>query len=94
MYHKGSKEEEALMECYRRLYAASDPPGDFDEIVELGKEVDGRKVIPYDAYEIEERVCLDIIDDIVKEYNIPKHNINRFKNSVYLGCSPRFKSYE
>ena len=49
-----TKIDEALMECYRRLYKAATPSADFDELVKNATINDkGKKVIDFMAYELE-----------------------------------------
>jgi len=86
------KEEKAMIECYRRLFKESTPSGDFDKLVanaKLNKE--GRKVIPFMDYEIEENVMSNIIDDVADEFKIKENRRDAFRISIYLGCSPKTK---
>lgn len=89
---KQEKIDNAITECYRRLFKASTPQGDFDKLVEEA-EIDerGQKVIPFMDYEIEEDVMDNIVEDIIEEYNVPKYLKDRFKTTIYLGCSPKTK---
>ena len=87
------KEEEAILECYRRLYKQSTPSADFNLLME-NAEIDeqGQKVIDYMSYEIDESVFNTIIDEVIKEYKIaPKYKKQAFKNTMCLGASPKFK---
>jgi len=85
------KLEEALHVCYERLYAASTPPADFNELVAnaVPDPITGRKTIPMDDYEISDADMDRIVKDVIKEYKIPKWM--GFSPAVYLGCSPRTK---
>jgi hypothetical protein len=88
-----NKEQEALLECYRRLYKDSTPSADFDKLMEAAPEdEDGRKVIDFMAYEIEEKEFHSIVEDVISEYKIkPKYRAQAFRNAIYLGASPKFK---
>ena len=87
-----AKEEEAMMECYRKLYKASTPPVDFDELLKNATiNENGQKVIDYNAHEICEYEFFEIMRDIIKQYKIKKHRQDLFKNTILLGCSPKFK---
>ena len=86
------KNDKALMECYIELYANSTPSADFMELVnnaEINER--GQKVIDYYAYEIEEDKFNAIVDSILKKYKYKSFLKRAFRNTVLLGCSPKFK---
>lgn len=86
-------EKQAILECYRRMFKASTPSGDFDELLARAEKNDiGEKVIPFMDYEIEENTFDNIIQDIFEEYNIKKQRQRFFKTAILLGCSPKFKN--
>lgn len=87
------KIEEALKECFRRLYKASTPSADFDELVENAEtDENGYKVIDFMAYEIEEEKMEQIISDVIKEYKLkPQYKARTFRTSILLGASPKTK---
>lgn len=87
------KIEEALKECYRRLYKASTPSADFDELFENAEtDENGYKVIDFMAYEIEEEKMEQIISDVIKEYKVkPQFKARLFRNTILLGASPKTK---
>lgn len=85
--------EKAVLHCFRELYAHATPPANFDKLMEEAPvNEEGKKVIDYDSYEIEEEIYNEIVNDSMKLYNI-KHKIlkNQFLFAVHLGASPRFK---
>lgn len=85
-------EKQAILECYRRMFKASTPSGDFDELLARAEKNDiGEKVIPFMDYEIEENIFNEILQNIIKEYKIKKYRQNSFQNTILLGCSPKFK---
>ena len=89
------QEEKAMWECYRRLFSQSTPSGDFDKLVENATINDrGQKEIPFMDYEIDESVCMEIIEKTLKDFKIKKYLHSRFKTTILLGCSPKFKVYE
>ena len=89
---KKDKINDVIMQIYRKLYAASTPPADFDLLVEESPlNEHGQKVIPYDQYEIDQKLFDDIIEEILTDTRIPKYMKNRIKTTVLLGCSPKFK---
>ena len=95
MVYVTTKEEEAMRECYRKLYKASTPPADFDELLKNASiDENGQKVIDYNAHEICEYEFSKIMSDVIKEYKIRTHKQDLFKNTILLGCSPKFKKTE
>lgn len=95
MIYVTAKEEEAMRECYRKLYKASTPSADFDELVNNASiDENGQKVIDFMAYEICEYEFSEIMSDVIKEYKIRSHRQDLFKNTILLGCSPKFKKTE
>lgn len=92
---KQTKDEKILFEMYRRAFAASTPPGNFDELLETSpKNEFGAVVIPYHDYECEQSVMSKIVDDVLKEYKVPKWRRKAFSFNFWLGCSPKTKPYE
>jgi len=86
------REEEAILECYRRLFKASTPSGDFDELVSNATLNErGEKDIPFMDYEIEEKVMSNIINDIGNELKIKGYKKRMFEITIHLGCSPKIK---
>ena len=95
MMYVTAKEEEAIRECYRKLYKASTPPADFDELMNNASiDENGEKVIDYNAHEICEYEFSEIMSDVIKQYKIRSHRQDLFKNTILLGCSPKFKKTE
>lgn len=85
--------DKELMHCYRQLFAHSTPAASFDELVENARvnEV-GQKQIDFMSYEIDESVADEIIEQTIKDFKIkPKYVQQQFRNTIYLGCSPKFK---
>ena len=89
------KLKEAVMECYIRLYKASVPSVDFNDLIKNAKiNEQGQKEIPYNDYLIDFDLETEIINGIIKEYKIGEFYANRFKATIYLGCSPKYKLKE
>ena len=88
---KGKNNDEEIMhELYRRAFAASTPPGDFDELMAKAETNEfGQKVIPYMDYECPHEVLEKILEDTLTEYKVPKHRVNAFSFNFWLGCSPK-----
>lgn len=85
--------DKELMHCYRQLFAHSTPAASFDELVENARVNQvGQKQIDFMAYEIDESVADEIIEQTIKDFKIkPKYVQQQFRNTIYLGCSPKFK---
>jgi hypothetical protein len=80
------------MEIYKRTYAVATPPADFNVLLANATlDEHNRKVIPYNDYELEEDVALQIINDVMKEFKVPKWKRQLFINTYRLGCSPKSK---
>ena len=77
------------MDCYRELFAKSEPPADFDELVANATINErGEKVIPFMNYEIDNDLLLEIIDKHSKRLRT-KWKRQRFIGTILLGCSPK-----
>jgi hypothetical protein len=92
------KEEKDLIilnELFRRSYAASNPPGDFDKLMESAELNEfGQKIIPFMDYECDLQKMEEIFDDVMNEYKVPKWKIKAFSFHFWLGCSPKTRSEE
>ena len=87
-----NKEEKLMMDCYRELFANSEPPADFNELMEnatVNKR--GEKEIPFNDHEIDKDLLYGIIDKHAKKLK-PKWKQQPFRNAILLGCSPRTKN--
>lgn len=94
---KEQKIDDAILNCYRELFANSTPVGDFDKLMEEAEINDrGQKVIPFMDYEIDQDLFNKIVDKYAnqKSLKFTSHYREAFKRTILLGCSPKFKSYE
>lgn len=84
----------AYEEIMTALYQNSEPSADFKLLVEqapIGEH--GRKIIDFEAYEIEREKAEAIFDSVVKKYKIKtKWDLNTLGFNVWLGASPRSKA--
>lgn len=86
------KDETILHEMYRRAFKDSTPSGDWDELLNNAQTNEmGQKVIPFMDYECEQEVMEKIVNDVLKEYKVPKSRRHLFSVSFHLGCSPKTK---
>ena len=87
-----TKEGKVMYEIYKRLFAASTPSADFEELcVNAVIDERGRRHIPFMDYEIESNTMDNIIETILKEKRIRKTMRPQYKVAIYLGCSPKTK---
>jgi hypothetical protein len=85
-----NKEELALLECYRRLFKQATPSADFDLLCENATlDEQGRKIIPFLDYELEDGKFKQIISEVIKEYKIKPLRRKAFEITILLGCSPK-----
>jgi hypothetical protein len=90
-----TKEQQIIWDIYRDLYKASSPSADFDKLVEEAPTDDsGRKYIAFMDYQIEESLFNEILDKHLKGRRITKIKQRMFRNTILMGCSPKFKKYE
>lgn len=89
-----TKEQQIIWDIYRDLYKASTPIADFDKLVEEAPTNSrGQKDIGFMNYEIEESLFNEILDKHLKGKKITKIKQRMFRNTILMGCSPKFKKY-
>lgn len=92
---KKQRIDDAMLDCYRELFTNSTPKGDFDAMMaEADKNEFGQLVIPFMDYELEEAKFEEIIQKYLndKTLKLTEYEKRSFSVSIYLGCSPKFKS--
>lgn len=92
---KEKRIENAMLDCYRELFANSTPKGDFDAMMaEAEKNEFGQLVIPFMDYELEEDKFEEILQKYLnnKDLKFNEYQKRSFRTSIFLGCSPKFKS--
>ena len=84
--------ELALLDCYKELYKNSTPSADFQELMDKAELNNrGQKIINFNDYEIHPNDFDLILENTLKKHKISKTIQQTFKNTIYLGCSPKFK---
>jgi len=84
--------ELALLDCYKELYKNSTPSADFQELMDKAELNNrGQKIINFNDYEIHPDDFDLILENTLKKHKISKTIQQTFKNTIYLGCSPKFK---
>jgi hypothetical protein len=78
--------DEALMECYSRLYKSSTPSIEFSSL-----PIHDKSSTFYLDHEIEEEKFELIVAGIFKEYKIKLVDRAPFRITLLLGCAPKFK---
>jgi hypothetical protein len=90
-----TKEQQIIWDIYRDLYKESTPNADFDKLVEEAPTNSvGQKDIGFMNYEIPESKFNEILDRHLKGRRITKLKQRMLRNTVLLGCSPKFKKEE
>jgi hypothetical protein len=93
MQRKKVTDYEILLELYRRVYAVSEPPADFDQLVaEAEINAEGQKVIKYLDYECDDELMKEICNKVLDEFKIKGYKRKQFFISFWLGCSPKSKN--
>lgn len=85
---------EAAFNCYREMYAACDPPADFDKLYEEAPvDKDGRKEIKFLEHEMDQEKFDEILDKYLndKTLKLKPYEKRDFSISINLGCSPKCK---
>lgn len=86
--------KDILTDIYRDLYKHSTPVGDFDLIMECAEvDSEGRKIIPYNDYTIDDKVMDNIIEMHLRANRLNSIDRKTIKIYSYLGCSPKIKTY-
>jgi hypothetical protein len=86
------KVNKVMLDCYREIYLNSTPSADFDQLVAGAKLNEfGQKVIDFNDYVIEEKKFDEITSTIIKKNRIKEPYKRMIRNSILLGCSPKFK---
>ena len=63
------KENEAIKECYMRLYKESKPSANFQELIDnANKNIHGEKIINFRSHEIEKEKFESIVKNIIKKH--------------------------
>jgi hypothetical protein len=92
MKRKKFTDDEILTEIYRRVYAVSEPPADFDQLMATPEtNAFGQKVIKFMDHECDDEVMKKICNDTLDEFKVKGYKRNQFFYSFWLGCSPRSK---
>lgn len=90
---KINKDTKVMLEIYRKAFAASTPIGDFDKLMSEAEINEfGQKTIPFMDYELDDDIAQKIINEVLKEYKVPKHKHQMFFTSYWFGCSPKNKT--
>lgn len=85
------KEEQIIWDIYRDLFKEATPSGNFDKLVEDAPiNSRGQKDIGFMNYEISETLFDQILDRHLNVKKITKLKQRIIRNTVLLGCSPRF----
>lgn len=85
---------DAIFDCFRNMYKASTPSGDFDELMANAPINErGQKDIPFMDYEISSQEYDKILDMFLNDKKLKMTTLERkaFSQAIHLGCSPKTK---
>jgi hypothetical protein len=86
---KSTKIVSVLHELYRRAYAASTPPAEWDVLLENATLNEwGQKEVPFMDHYCSQEDLDKIIKDVFKEKKVPMGYRERLKTTFLLGASP------
>lgn len=86
-----TKEQQIIWDIYRDLYKEATPNADFDKLVEEAPiNSMGEKDIYFMNHTISESKFDEILDKHLKGRRITKLKQLMIRNTVLLGCSPKF----
>lgn len=84
--------DKILNETYTKLYKLSEPSADFNELVNSATiNSYGQKEIPFNDHQIDIATYEDVLEKVIKKYRLNDVESKQLKNTIALGCSPRFK---
>lgn len=79
-------------ECMAEIYWNAEPKADWYVLLsKANTNKDGKKVIPFKKYRIEEAKMHEIVEKYIKKYKLKNIHKNTFNFHVYLGPSPVYK---
>jgi hypothetical protein len=79
-------------EIMRIIYASSTPVADWDSLLESASTNElGQKIIDFDSYVCPEKTQDKIMEDVFRELKVPKFYRSKFRATITLGASPRYK---
>jgi hypothetical protein len=88
-----NKIDDALLDCYIELYKHADPPADFQHLMDTAELNDrGQKVIDFMAYELDHETFDRILEESIKKHKIKGYKAQMFRNTIWMGCSPKYKN--
>ena len=89
---KETKEQKIIWQIYKEMYAVSEPPANFEDLVfSAKKDKNGRKIIPFNHYEISLKDYDEILERNLIGKRLTKLKQQAIKNTIALEVSPRFK---
>ena len=78
-------DDEIILEIYRRLYKESKPKASIDKIIKSGE---GRMPGFFMAYYLDSNRETEIINEVLREFKVPKWRWDMFSNEILLGSAP------
>ena len=82
---KYTKNDKIILEIYRRMYREAKPKASIDKIIKSGE---GKMPNWFMAYYLDSDRELEIIEEVLKEFKVPKFRWDSFRTEILLGSSP------
>jgi hypothetical protein len=79
------KIDKVLLDIYQELYKNAEPSADFKKLIETGET---KKDSFFLNYYLEDNKQIEIINQVLKKHRVPKYYMQRFHQTIQLGCSP------
>jgi hypothetical protein len=80
-----TKNDKIILEIYRRMFNESKPKNSIDKIMKSGE---GRMPNFFMAYYLSDEREEKIINEVLKEFKVPKWRWSSFRTEILLGSSP------
>ena len=80
-----TKDDKIIIETYRRMYKESKPKASIDKIIKSGE---GKMSNWFMAYYLSDEREEKIINEVLKEFKVPKWRWSSFRTEILLGSSP------
>lgn len=77
--------DEIILEIYRRMYKESEPKGNIDKIIKSGE---GKMPNWFMAYYLSDKRVEEILNEVLKEFKVPKWRWSAFNTEILLGSAP------
>lgn len=78
-------DDKIIIEIYRRMYKEAEPKANIDKIIKSGE---GKKPNWFMKYYLDQKRQDEIMNEVLKEFKVPKRRWEAFRTECLLGSSP------